>query len=337
MKRYSYAMDMAKAVLALLVIAIHVNPLGESGGGIYPLARIAVPMFFIFSGYFLFSKVAAKGNSVSIIKNFCTRNFKLYMVWFILLFPITAHIRKYFEMKPAKFVGELLLQFFLGSTFRASWFLSSLVIGGVIVWVLSEKLTDNEIIGVGIVLYILCCLTSNYYGFFNEESVLHRINELYPTEIYNSFPVSIIWMSIGKSFVNKEQSRIKHEKMWLIFFIILLFGEKILIEKFVNAEHNDCFFMLIPVCWLLFDILRSVDLLKPKYAVEIRAFSTIAYCVHTSIGVAFAAILKRCFIDTNEMPGSMFLYFVTVLSIIAFTKAVVILEEKGWKWLSYLH
>lgn len=33
MKRYSYAMDMAKAVLALLVIAIHVNPLGESGGG----------------------------------------------------------------------------------------------------------------------------------------------------------------------------------------------------------------------------------------------------------------------------------------------------------------
>lgn len=33
MKRYSYAMDMVKAVLALLVIAIHVNPLGESGGG----------------------------------------------------------------------------------------------------------------------------------------------------------------------------------------------------------------------------------------------------------------------------------------------------------------
>ena len=32
MKRYSYTMDMAKAVLALVVIAIHINPFGENGG-----------------------------------------------------------------------------------------------------------------------------------------------------------------------------------------------------------------------------------------------------------------------------------------------------------------
>ena len=304
MKRYSYTMDMTKAALALVVIAIHINPFGENGGGIYPLARIAVPMFFILSGYFLFSKVTTRENSVSIIKGFCTRNLKLYLVWFILLFPITAHIRKYFEMKPAEFVEELLLQFFLGSTFRASWFLSSLIIGGVIVWWLSKKLNNNAVIGVGIALYILCCLTSNYYGFFNDKSIIHRINELYPTAIYNSFPVSIVWVALGKSFVDKEQSRIKNEKMWLIFFIILLFAEKILIEKFINVEHNDCYFMLVPVCWLLFDVLRSVDLPKPKYAVEIKVFSLIAYCAHTSIGVVFAAILKRCFIDTNEMPGS---------------------------------
>lgn len=33
MKRYSYAIDVAKTVFALFVIAIHVNPFGESGGG----------------------------------------------------------------------------------------------------------------------------------------------------------------------------------------------------------------------------------------------------------------------------------------------------------------
>lgn len=33
MKRYSYTMDMTKAALALVVIAIHINPFGENGGG----------------------------------------------------------------------------------------------------------------------------------------------------------------------------------------------------------------------------------------------------------------------------------------------------------------
>lgn len=43
-----------------------------------------------------------------------------------------------------------------------------------------------------------------------------------------------------------------------------------------------------------------------------------------------------CFINTNEILGSMFLYFVTVLSIIAFTKVVIKLEAKVWKWLPFL-
>lgn len=295
-------------------------------------------MFFMFSSYFLFSKVATtKENSILIIKNFCVRNLKLYFVWFILLLPITAHIRNYFQMEFVETIKEILLQFVLGSTFRASWFLTSLIIGGVIVWALSKRLSDNEIIGIGVALYALCCLTSNYYGFFNTKSVIYKINEFYPTAICNSFPVSIVWMALGKSFVNKPKSKIKNEKVWLFISVFLLFGEKFFIEKFIDVEHNDCYFMLIPVCWLLLDILRNTDLPKPKYAVEIRAFSTIAYCAHTSIGVVFAAVLKKCFINTTEIPGSVILYFVTVLSIIGLTKVVIRLEEKGWRWISYLH
>ena len=45
---------------------------------------------------------------------------------------------------------------------------------------------------------------------------------------------------------------------------------------------------------------------------------------------------KLCSINTNEILDKIFLCFVTVLSIIAFTKVAIKLEEKGWKWLPYL-
>lgn len=48
MKRYYPSLDILKAALALFIVATHTGILNDS---LYPILRIAVPSFFIISGF----------------------------------------------------------------------------------------------------------------------------------------------------------------------------------------------------------------------------------------------------------------------------------------------
>lgn len=76
-------LDAAKFVMAVMVVGIHT--LGRYG--IYPLFRIAVPLFFMISSYLFFSNTEKRGN-LRYLKNFCIRNLKLYIFWFVVLMPV---------------------------------------------------------------------------------------------------------------------------------------------------------------------------------------------------------------------------------------------------------
>lgn len=71
--------DVAKFIMAIMVVSIHT--LGKYA--IYPIFRIAVPLFFMISSFLFFSN-SKKNNGTKYLKKFCIRNIKLY--FFILLF-----------------------------------------------------------------------------------------------------------------------------------------------------------------------------------------------------------------------------------------------------------
>ena len=85
--------DLIKFFLSLLVLAIHATLYPMV---LYPWLRIAVPLFFMMSSYFLFSKLreAPKDKHRAILKKFVVRNLQLYSYWFIILLPVTIYIRK---------------------------------------------------------------------------------------------------------------------------------------------------------------------------------------------------------------------------------------------------
>ena len=60
MKRYYPSLDILKAALALFFVAIHTGILNDS---LYPILRIAVPSFFIISGFFAFRKIGSGASS----------------------------------------------------------------------------------------------------------------------------------------------------------------------------------------------------------------------------------------------------------------------------------
>ena len=55
MKKYD-AIDLMKFILSLLVVALHVPPIREGYEHLRIICRLAVPLFFITSGFFFFKK-----------------------------------------------------------------------------------------------------------------------------------------------------------------------------------------------------------------------------------------------------------------------------------------
>ena len=145
---------MLKYVLSMLIVATHTS-LFE--GYITPLVRLAVPAFFMISGYFFFSRInscSSRQQQTAYLKKSVMHNLKLYLFWFILLLPLTLYIRQYHTMGLWKGLLHLVRDFCFGSTFQSSWYIIALITGFTIVLLLSYKLPQSALVILGVVFYI---------------------------------------------------------------------------------------------------------------------------------------------------------------------------------------
>ena len=99
-KNYS-GIDCFRLIAALLIIAIHTSPLAslsETGDFILTRvsARVAVPFFFMTSGFFLISRYAL---SVSKLGTFMKKTALIYGAAILLYIPVNIY-NGYFKMEP---------------------------------------------------------------------------------------------------------------------------------------------------------------------------------------------------------------------------------------------
>lgn len=325
-------LDVTKFVLAIMVVGIHT--LGKYG--IYPLFRIAVPLFFMISSYLFFSNSEKRGN-IRFLKKFCIRNLKLYCFWFIVLMPVFLPLGGYLTGNLLFNVFKLIIKVFFGSTFTASWYISALVIGMILVFACDKLKIDYRIVlGFTFWIYVICCLNSNYRNLMADDSIVVMINRIYPGTIYNGFLAGLFWISLGYVFACKGKiCNRKKSNIGLIVSILFLVGEYFIVTKYHLTVDNDCYFMLVPVCYFIFDKLINCNWKCKKIEVKLlRKYSTIIYCVHGSVS---GLIENYWIIETNLL--SCILKFVIVLIIsIGIAYAICTLERKKvFKWLHYAY
>lgn len=334
-------LDITKFILSILVIMIHVCPIKNAAilEIVRPFLRIAVPIFFIISSYFLFSKLQNSQDQDRVVRAFCIRNIKLYLVWFIILFPITNYYSHYTKMTFVQFAKNIIFAFLFDSTFRASWYIMALVIGVLIIYYSSRVLNDKIVIIFSLILYCLCCAVTSYQNIFlNEE--LHKLLSFYPGRIQYSFPVALIWIYIGKYFSeinvrhNPDLQSKRQSVLFLVFCLILLLAEHLAIQNTVGIQENEEYFMLVPTCILLFKLLLSINITW-KHGKEISIISTITYCVHFSLAEILNEFLIKPYMHVKG--GELLLFFLTLGLCLLISLGVICLEKRGWKWLRILH
>lgn len=332
--------DLAKFIMSMVVVAIHAHPLGEFHYLIYPWARIAVPTFFIISGYLFFKKYNVQNSDSDKyvqLKKFCIRNLKLYLFWFIVLAPITFYTKHYFTDGIWKGGLRLFNDFWFSYTFRMSWYIMALILGVVIVCLLTSIPYGNILtFVVGIILNGICCMLSNYEEVFVG---LSHIFKDYPGDFFLSFPVGILWIFIGKYFSEHNFSKWKTSYIWSGFLVscFLLVCEQKIIYLLGVPQYNDCYFLLWPVCSFMFLLLlrSKISLKNPKL---LREASTVVYCMHGSLLLCVRFFMNKIGISYEVLPGSLLCFLFVYVSCFCTTIVIHFVVSKGkLKWLKYAY
>ncbi len=333
------AADVLKFILSILIVATHTS-LFE--GYLTPLVRLAVPAFFMISGYFFFSKTNScdtKAKQKAYLIKSTAHNLKLYFFWFILLLPLTLYIRQYHTMGIAGGFLHLVRDFLFGSTFQSSWYIIALITGFAIVLFLSDKISYSALILFGVICYIPSLLSSNYEFLLAYSESLYEIGEslsrvfLLPCR---NFSVGILYIAIGKYLAEKnyEGKTKRYTVTFLLAFAALIAEYLALKFSGVKINNTDCYIALPFAAYYLCKVFLTLDI-NCKYAIILRKISTVSYCAHMAVFMVIGKIFKIFEIPDwqNILHFAVTLILTHILSLVL----IKLTEYKVFRFLKYSH
>ena len=333
-------LNVVRLVLSFVAVLITTSGLSPY---MYPWVRVAIPLFFIIYSYSFFKKVNARRRRSSKrqeLSFFVWRNVKLYFFWFLVLSPIILIEKKsYFLSQGITGMINLVLNFFIGSTFTSSWFFSALIIATVIVFFVSRKTNNLALVIIFGVIYALISLRSAYLPFFSDFKVGLKIMEYYEMILNSpiqSFPAGLFWIAIGKVFADGFRINMKPSIIIASSSLVLLFIEWFFIARVTSPSLNNAnyYFMLAPLCISLFNIILHFDNLTFKYSLQMRKMSVIIFASHGSILFCVNVLLG---LISLSLPSIVIFIIVAALSF-GVSILVLFLERfNALKWLSYAY
>ena len=347
------AIDLAKFICAVLVVIIHV-PIWRSygGAGVYyhvdfllrqAICRIAVPLFFVFSGFFLYRKTALNNFSMNPTKKYVMHILFLYIEWSIIYFPL------YLIMSPISSTGLLhglsiyIRDFFLIGSYTHLWYLPALIFAVLLISLLLHlKCNPNKILLISFIFYVFGLLGDAYFGAIShllEHEFLGKSSELYFSifgTTRNGLFFAFFFVSVGMAFSNAKKTL--STKKALLFFLISLFmlcTESFLLKIFSIAADYNILIFAIPAACFGFAFLESLNLKDNKIYKNLRKLSSLIFYGHLWVDFGVSSFLS---LTAKNLQGTP-VHFLGVL-FLTITIALIVIkisQKKSFHWLKKLY
>lgn len=326
--------DFIKACCAFLVVCIHCPFHGMVGEYIVMLARIAVPIFFMITGFF-YVDVARYGRTKMQIRKIFFMFIKanlLYLLWYIFLIlisgdDINSSLKQITTLKVAiKFL------IFNDSPFSGHlWYL-----GAILYVLIICELTNKKFLWD--ILYIITPILLLGDLSFGKYSMLLFGREFPYILVRNFLFVGLPYFCIGKLIRKREESKIddkvKKNKYKLLILIIIALIANILEKKFfvdfsstTRDHYLSTTFLAIYVFLLVIQPIEIENKFMSWIASIGRQYSTWIYIMHP----IFIIILRMFSIMNRGKIYNFFepiiVYFVTLFMGVVWNK--IILKWKG--------
>ena len=270
-ERYDTGIDWLRLAAAILVIAIHTSPLAdfsETGDFILTrvLARIAVPFFFITSGYFLLSRYHDSDRK---LRHFLKKTGWIYGASILLYLPLNFR-NGYFSQ--SQLLPELLKDLIFDGTMYHLWYLPASMLGMLIAWKLVEKLVFSKGLVMALLLYYVVVEKLPLLKAFYD-----RLFELFDYTRNGLFFAPVFLMLGG--FIADERRKLSSVEAGVGFLISLglLLAEALILHRHGFQRHDSMYVFLLPAMYFLFHLVllwkgRRIPLLRPA--------SLVVYLIH---------------------------------------------------------
>lgn len=279
-EHYDTGIDWLRLAAAILVIAIHTSPLAdfsETGNFILTrvLARIAVPFFFITSGYFLLSRYHDSDRK---LRHFLKKTGWIYGASILLYLPLNFR-NGYFSQ--SQLLPELLKDLIFDGTMYHLWYLPASMLGMLIAWKLVEKLDFSKGLVMALLLYLVGLFGDSYYVVVEKLPLLKafydRLFELFDYTRNGLFFAPVFLMLGG--FIADERRKLSSVEAGVGFLISLglLLAEALILHRHGFQRHDSMYVFLLPAMYFLFHLVllwkgRRIPLLRPA--------SLVVYLIH---------------------------------------------------------
>lgn len=275
-----------------------------------------------------------------VLNKFIKRNLKLYCFWSVTLLPLTTVYDIYtYSVSEIKyslwmiFVNSFRKIFF--SAFPASWYIIASIIAIFILYRIPKKYNPIMLL-VSFSIYLICCISSNYCNIFDTGSIIIRFIEIFRMFFnvpHTSFLVAFIWIGIGKTCAESKITITPIVgRLGIALSAVLLYAEYFVIKAFSLSDADDCYILLVPLCFFIFNALKNADSLKVKNALSLRKASTIIYCFHISVLRIYSFILKYVF---HCQIGILSLTMTVITCLIGYYFVFKLEGKKYFRWLKY--
>ena len=342
--------DYFRIAAAVMVIAIHTAPFSGISKDFdflltYCAGRVAVPFFFMTTGYFVLGSWRKNGNNAgSKVIRFIKKTLFLYAVSIVLYLPINF----YSGGLPGS-AGEFIRMLIFDGTFYHLWYFPAVIIGCFAVMMLLKKFPARTVLVITILLYLIGAGGDSCYGIAARIPALeHMYDVIFAVSSYtrNGIFYAPIFLLMGRMLRERKASIEKIENTagtarpdsrtgrknstvrdistgWniagLCISLILMLIEGYLTFSLDLQRHNSMYLFLPPVMYFLFRLLLSV----PGYAPgRTRDVSMIVYIIHPGVLIALRGIAGTAGLDWLIVKNAL-VQFISV-SVASFAAAVLI-------------
>lgn len=354
------AIDIAKFVMAILVVAIHVRPFTGQTAFVYDdiIARIADPLFFQITAFLFFEKIFAQisgdlrqGMSWCMLGHYMKRILALYTAWFVIYAPVVLP-RTWQECGNIRgMLLALLKKYWLSGYYGAMWFMTALLLAMPLVFILTKYLGSRLCLLLSAPWFLLtvarmeyCSITDGWQGAGYFDSAIYGLFGWYGNGLTYGFFFCALGMRIAykRTLGGQKNDSRDFALPSLISFLLLIIESYVIRDKGLGQSFGAMFF-LIPTSYFLLQWLLNVDFWeKPgekariwtdQICAHMRRLSILIFTIHYGVMEGLQYLLGKYTGAVWNMTG----LYLSVLLVTIGLAELILLAQKKIKWLHILY
>ena len=272
--------DVFRLIAAVLVVTIHTSTLLSLSADAdlilsHAIARVAVPFFFMASGFFLITRYHKDAKP---LLRFEKKTLLIYLAAIAVYLPVNIY-SGYFKCGDP--LPKIIQDLVFDGTLYHLWYLPASMIGAFLAWKLVKNGAYKRALLISGILYLIGLLGDSYYGLSCSSPILaNGYGYLFQIMDYtrNGIFFAPLFFVLG-GFLAERKGVLTRVQSGVGFGIslILVCLEAVLVHHVKIVRHDAMYVFLVPCVYFLFAFLITF---RGKRRRGLRTFSLLLYLIH---------------------------------------------------------